>query len=215
MVWMNFDWFKWFAEQEAKKLDSTVKVIYGSAYAQLRGAHDTAMSEGREDQAFEEEDRDSYLGWLEEEFRSQRGALAAMTFALLARNIVDHLQYLLDWIGRRFPRTSKVSGGSQLERVNADFQSRFNIDLEALPHFATVLEIVLARNSSLHAEGIPTKDYLQLTEARLLDETGELNLHPDLLDLLIEELKQFTIAVGTAMTSFCIEDSRRAADPTL
>ncbi|PSH02746.1 MAG: hypothetical protein CXZ00_15875 [Acidobacteria bacterium] len=197
MVQINFNWFRWFAEQEAKKLDTTIKPIFHSAYKQLSDANVIAARDAREAAELAEPDRSKYLDWLAEEWREQRGALAAMTFALLWRAVKAHLKSIVNCLGCRFPLQSPLTG-SELDKLVAEYRSRFGVRLEELPHFATVREIVLARNSSLHNEGQPSADYINQTEHRCLDEVGHLNLTPELLEGLVEELKQFTAALARA-----------------
>jgi hypothetical protein len=200
MVRVSFDQFLWLAEQEAKKLDSTAKPIYHSAHEQLFDAYITSTKAANETTDLHEPDRSIYLDWLAEEYRQQRVALAAMTFAALARTVVLHLKSLLNWVGGQFPIQFPVQGSSELDRIIAEYQSRFRITLEELPHFATVREVVLARNSALHGEGQPSDHYIKRTEARCLDDSGDLNFTPELLDTFVEELKLFIAEVGKRMS---------------
>ena len=39
MTWINFNWFKWNAEQQGNSLDKTVKTIYEVAYKQFEQSY--------------------------------------------------------------------------------------------------------------------------------------------------------------------------------
>ncbi len=197
MVRVNFDQFLWLAEQEAKKLDTTAKPIYCSAYKQLSDAYAIAAKGARETEGLDEPDRSYYLDWLKEEYQQQRVALAAMTFALLERAIRLYLRSMLSWVGNG-SRDGPLP--ENLRNIVAEYHRRLGISVETLHHFATVREVVLARNSALHTEGQPSKDYMQQTERRFLDELGDLNLAPELLETLVEELKQFVTELGQEMS---------------
>ena len=199
MVWLNFDWFNWNAEQGCRHLDGTVKAIYDRAYEQFQRSYADDLKGAEALDEVEDADRGSYEDSLKEEFREQRAALATMTFSLLAKSMTLHMKQLTQWLGKRFPLNSEVAGKSELDRFVSEYQVRFGIDLEKLPYFATVREVVLARNSILHNEGQPTKDYMDQTEARFLDEVRQINLTSELLGTAITELKEFLAALGRAL----------------
>ena len=198
MVWLNFDWFNYNAQQQCKSLDEIVKPIYDGAYAQFERAYVEDPKGASALDEVEDADRDSYEDFLREEFREQRAALATMTFSLLAKSVTLHLKQMTKWLDRRFPQQSEAAGKSELDRLVSEYRSRFGIDIEKLPRFATVREVVLARNSILHNDGQPTTDYLEQTEARFLDEVRQVNLTTELLGMAISELREFLTALGEA-----------------
>jgi hypothetical protein len=203
MVQLNFNVLLWDAEQECEKLDRTAKPIYYSAYRQLSSNHANAANAARDNGQLEEPDRSYYLDWLAEEYREQCTALAAMTFALLWRAIKFHLELMTKVLGNRFPTQHPPKGKSELDRLVNEYHCRFGVRLEDLPYFATVREVVLARNNTLHPSNGPTKDYKEQTENRCLDHFGGLNLTPDLLQVLVEELKQFIRGLGSELSRVC------------
>lgn len=209
MVWLNFDWFNYNAQQQCKSLDEIVKPIYDGAYGQFERALSEDLKGADALDEVEDADRGSYEDFLREEFREQRAALATMTFSLLAKSVTLHLKEMTRWLDKRFPRQSEVGGKSELDRLASEYRSRFEIDIEMLPHFSTLREVVLARNSILHNEGQPTNDYLEQTEARFLDEAHEINLTPELLGTAISELKEFLAALGVAFKEMA--EAREAA----
>ena len=198
MAWINFDWFQWDAEQRGKGLDTTVKAIYDVAYKQFEKAHSDDLK-GAESPDLDENDRGNYIDFLNEEFRGQRAALALMTLSLLTKSMVLHLKQITNGLNQQFPAHGKVEGKSELERIISEYQQRFGVPLESLAHFATVREVVLARNSLFHGDGSPSKDYLEKTEARFLDQSGEINLTSELVNTTIGELKEFLLALSLAL----------------
>jgi hypothetical protein len=200
MVRINFDQFIWLAEQEAKKLDTTTKLIYYSAHKQLSDAYSIAATHARETEELDEPDRSYYIDLLAEEYREQRAALAAMTLALLWRTVKFYLDSMVAWLENRFPPQFSPTGKSELDRTVDEYRSRFGVELEGLSHFATVREVVLARNSALHNGGQPIHDYMDRTERHCLDQGGHLNLTPELLETLVGELKQFITELGREMS---------------
>jgi hypothetical protein len=204
MVRLNFNVILWEAEQAGEKLDKTAKPIYYSAYRQLYDSYAIAAKAARENGHLDESDRSYYLDWLAEEYREQCAALAAMTFALLWRAIRFHLESMKNLLGKRFTPQYSPAGKSELERFVNEFQSRFGVRLEGLCHFATVREVVLARNSTLHSSDGPSKDYKEQTRNRCVGQFGELNLTPELLEMLVEELKQFIRELGAEMSRVMI-----------
>jgi hypothetical protein len=209
MVWLNFDWFKYSAQQQCKSLDEIVKPIYTAAYAQFEQAYAEDMKRAGALDEVEEVDRGSYENSLREEFREQRAALATMALSLLAKSVTNHLRQTTRWLDKRFPPKSEVTGKSELDRLVSEYRSRFTIDLEKLTRFRTVREVVLARNSILHNDGQPTKDYLEQTEVRFLDEAKEINLTSETLGIAIYELKEFVSALGQAFREMA--EAREAA----
>jgi hypothetical protein len=205
MTWINFDWFQWDAEQRGKGLDTTVKAIYDVAHQQFEKAHSDDLK-GAESPDLDENDRGNYIDFLNEEFRGQRAALALMTLSLLTKSMVLHFKQITNGLNKQFPASGEVKGKSELERIVSEYQQRFGISLENLAHFATVREIVLARNSVFHGDGSPSKDYMEKTNARFLDEVGQINLTSELLNTSIAELKEFLLALSVAL-----KDAYRAA----
>jgi len=197
MVRIRFDYFLWLAEQQAKKLDTTARPIYFSAYKQLADAYGIAAKDARETEELDETDRSYQLNWLKEEYQQQRVALAAMTFALLERTVNLHMRSMLGLVGNRFRHAPPPE---KLHKIIVEYQSQFGIRVKGLLHYDTVREVVLARNGALHTEGLPSADYMQQTEKRCLDELGYLNLTPELLDTFVEELKQFVTELGQEMS---------------
>lgn len=200
MVQLNFDVLLWDAEQECEKLDKTAKPIYHSAYRQLSDNYAIAAKAVSENGHIEEPDRSHYLDWLAEEYREQCAALAAMTFALLWTVVKFYLESLKRLLGNRYPSKSSPTGKSELDKLINEFHSRFGVRLNELTHFATVREVVLARNCTLHSSNGPSKDYKEQTTNRYVGQFGELNLTPELLETLIEELKQFIRGLGSEMS---------------
>jgi hypothetical protein len=197
MVRIDFDLVLWLSEQEAKKLDTTAKPIYYSAYNQLYDAYRIAVGNAKAAEGLDAADRSSYLDWLAQEYQQQRAALAAMTFALLARTVVQYLGSMLRLDRRHFRLQLPPEN---LDKLIAEYQSTLGISLEGLFHFATVREVVLARNSALHPGGKSIEDYMLKTEKRCLDEFGNINLTPELLEALVAELKQFVTELGREMS---------------
>lgn len=197
---LNFNVLVWDAEQEGNKLDRTVKPIYYSAYRQLTDNYAITARAAKEGGHLEEPDRSFYLDWLLEEYQEQCAALAAMTFALLWRAVKSYLESVKRLLGNRYPSQSKYEGKSDLDKLVNEFQSRFRVRLNELPCFATVREVVLARNCTLHPSNGTSEDYKKQTRNRCVGQFGELNLTPELMEMLVEELKQFIRALGSEMS---------------
>jgi hypothetical protein len=197
MVPIKFDYFLWSAGQQVKKLETTARPIYHSAYKQLADAYGIAVKDARETEDLDEPDRSYHINWLKEEYQQQRVALAAMTFALLERTVNLYMRSMLSLVGNR-SRLAPLP--EKLHKIIAEYQSRFGLSVKELLHYGTVQEVVLARNCALHTEGRPSGDYLQQTRKRWLDEFGYLNLTPEWLDTLIEELKHFVTELGREMS---------------
>jgi hypothetical protein len=199
MTWINFNWFKWNAEQQGNSLDKTVKGIYEVAYKQFEKSY-TDDLKGADESGLEAQDRHNYKDFLHEEFRDQRAALALMTLSVLAKSLVLQLKQTAHGLNRNFPRQGDFKGKSELDRLAAEYQQRFGIVLDELAHFGTVREVVLARNSIFHGAGSPSGDYLEQTKARFLDEAMAINLTPELVDTIVTELKEFYVALAAALT---------------
>ena len=129
-----------------------------------------------------------------------------MTLSLLTKSMVLHFKQITNGLNKQIAARGEVKGKSELERIVSEYQQRFGISLENLAHFATVREIVLARNSVFHGDGSPSKDYMEKTNARFLDEVGQINLTSELLNTSIAELKEFLLALSVAL-----KDAYRAA----
>lgn len=208
MVWLNFNWLTWNSEQFGRRLDDIVRPVYASGLERftaecLRSKAELSSAEASLDQ----QELSSYLDWVDEEFRQRCVALSAMVLSLLARDLTSYLDELLRTMGRQFTTDQTFRQRSRLLRQVAEYHARFAIDLEAGTHFETVREIVLARNDALHRDSVPQPDYLGLTSRRLVDEAGELNLTPELLDRLIAESKIFASWIAGQLSALSVSEN--------
>jgi hypothetical protein len=96
-------------------------------------------------------------------------------------------------------KQERYAGSSELQRRVTEYKERFGVDLEKIEYFAAVREVELARDSCVHREGVPENDYLNKTAKRLLDEHGNINITPKLLDTFIAELSGFADALSKVM----------------
>jgi hypothetical protein len=217
MSWINFDWLKWHADQFGQRLDETILPIYRNAFKLFSDERDKHKTEAHAPDTpaaqLDEGELWSYLGWLDEEFRARRVALAMMIFALLAREIESFLDEFLRAVGREFPTDEKFGGKSKLLKRRAEYQARFGFDIQKGAGFDTVREIVLARNDAVHFESVPQKDYLAQTETRFLDEAGQLSLTPELLIQVSGELKVFVFWLAETLTDR-VKRQRQASSPS-
>ena len=217
MSWINFDWLKWHADQFGQRLDETILPIYRNAFKLFSDERDKHKTEAHAPDTpaarLDEGELWSYLGWLDEEFRARRVALAMMIFALLAREIESFLDEFLRAVGREFPTDEKFGGKSKLLKRCAEYQARFGFDIQKGAGFDTVREIVLARNDAVHFESVPQKDYLAQTETRFLDEAGQLSLTPELLIQVSGELKVFVFWLAETLTDR-VKRQRQAPSPS-
>jgi hypothetical protein len=115
--------------------------------------------------------------------------------------MTSHLSGILIFIGKSFPLQRHIKGKSKFLKQIDEFDARFGINLCSGIGFAGVREIILARNDAIHSENRPTKDYLDQTQQRFLDEAGELNLSPELLVQVTNELKEFCVWLANVLTT--------------
>jgi hypothetical protein len=207
MTW-NLDWLDFELGQYQDSLHHRVGAAYQAAYKVLEDAFQTAKKKLEQDLKNEKDDEQREWGgqlisYEDERWLEQQEALAAMALALLStltKSFLDEQKGRN--LNKSHPLDPKGYGGkgkSQLLKQIDEYNARFGVNLEKLEHFETVREVELARNSCLHNEGIPTEDYLKLTQKRLLDENRNINVTPKQLDSLIGELCRFADSLSKTM----------------
>lgn len=174
----------WFFDHESEhfigRLDKLVIEIHKLATEQLRAVYATESEAASKD--LDPDDLASYESFLEGEHRDQQRALSTMALTMLAslvESFLDEARTRLDQT--TFPAANNYPGRSKLLKRVSEFKERFQIDLEAIPGFEMVQEVVLARNSCVHQEGHPSDDYLKQTRHRFLEE-------PDFFQMLMSGL---------------------------
>jgi hypothetical protein len=197
MPW-NVDWIALEADIFGRTLDGTVISIYSAAYEVLANAFekqreglkgwsesDTGISEGQ------------YEDYITEEYMIQVRALTTMTFTLMEAQFHGFLKANGAFLARYFP-TDKEQYGSKswLLRIIAEYRERYGIDMQGLPGFETCREVVLARNSCVHAECEPNDDYMEQTDRRFLGDDGLLFLNQETLTHATDSLKRFASALA-------------------
>ena len=197
MVWIDFDWLKYEAEQFQGSLNHRIREAHRAAYAVLRKAHEEATEELQAElnSATDDESREltsQVIDYEELRWIWQTEALAAMALTLLASRTESFLNEHWHRFDKTHPPDSERSKrGSKLLKMVRKYRTRFNVDLETICGFETVREVVLARNCCVHNGNSPDKDYkTQSTTKRLLSTTGNINLTPEDLDIIIGELSE-------------------------
>jgi hypothetical protein len=194
----KYDWIGLEAETFGLKLDRTVIRIYSAAYGALTSTFEK-QREGLED--WSESDsgvsEGQYEDYITEEYMIQVRALTTMTFTLMETQLQGFLRANGAFLARHFPRDKEQYGSkSWLLRAIAEYRERYGIEIEALSGFATCREVVLARNSCVHAECEPKDDYMQQTDRRFLGNDGLLFLNQETLMFATENLKSFASALA-------------------
>ena len=198
MVLLNFNWFKWNAEQFASRLDETILPIHYVVFQMLIEQKFKFEADARtSENPLDDSDMQSYLDWLNEEFRVRRCALATMIFTLIAREITLHIDTVTAALNRAFPSTTPPS--RKFPKQVAEYKARFAIDMTRGPYFQSLQEIILARNDAIHAENA-AKEYLTQTNRRLIDEAGQVTLTPELLQQIATETKAFVNWLADVVT---------------
>jgi hypothetical protein len=196
MSWENFDWLDFEFGEYKELLNHRVREAYLAAYAVLERAYQEGKEklEQERKKATTEEDYSltgQIIDYEESRWVEQTEALAAMALALLASLTRAFLDEQKRRMNKTHPPDPKGYMGKGLVKQVTEYKARFNIDLEKIEAFETVREVELARNCCLHNGGASTKDYETQTKQRLLDDMVNINLTPEQLDLLINELGQF------------------------
>jgi hypothetical protein len=205
MTW-HFDWPDFELNDYQDSLHHRVQQAYAAAFRVLEEAYQKARKKLDEDLKASKDEEDFSLNsqiidyedyrWIE-----QQEALAAMALTLLASRTKS---FLNEQKGRNldkaFPRKKgRYAGSSELQRRITEYKERFGVDLEKIECFETVREVEVARDCCVHQEGIPTDDYLNKTQKRLLDERDNISITPKQLDTFIKELSRFGDALNKVM----------------
>jgi hypothetical protein len=165
MPW-NVDWIALDANIFGQTLDGTVIAIHSAAYQALTSAlekqreglkdwseSDTGISEGQ------------YEDYITEGYMIQVGALTTVSLTLMESQFHSFLKANTAFLERHFPRRKEPCGRkSWLLWTIAEYRERYGIEIEGLPGFETCREVVLARNSCVHAECEPNDDYMKQTD---------------------------------------------------
>jgi hypothetical protein len=212
---VKIDWFfEHKSEHFVGRLEKLVVEIHRLATEQLSAVYAAESEDAAKDLG--DNDLPSYEKFLEGEHRDQRRALSTMALTMLAsllESFLDEARTRLDTVA--FPTAKKYPGKSELLRRVNEFKARFQIDLKRLPGFDMVQEVVLARNSSVHRNAHPSKDYLRKTKRRFLEELDMFQiLTPKLKDedrficcdvktlkQAVEEVSKFAVALHAALNS--------------
>jgi hypothetical protein len=205
------DWLDFELGEHKDWFHNRAREPYLAAYSILEKEHLSSRNdlESKISSSIDEEDArlsQDIINYEESRWTEQREALAGMALALLGSVTKSFLDLQKQRTDKTHPANpAGYSGKSELHRLVSEFKSRFGVDLGQLPYFATVREVALARNCCLHNEGALTHDY-RSTEQRLV-EGNKINLTPETLDMLIEELSAFGDSLNQKM-----REIRRQAD---
>jgi len=197
MTWQKFDWLFHEATLFREDLQGAAR-IHSAAYETLTRAHDDHLKQLESDRstfAGDPQDLAQYKDWLEYERAEQTDALAAMYLSLVASMLEGFLDRAKKPLDRVHPASSNYQGASKLAKRISEYRQRFGIELESLPQFATVREIILARNACVHNDSAPTEDYNAQTRRRYVDQRGKINLTPDQIEQSAAELAEFAEAL--------------------
>jgi hypothetical protein len=205
MTW-HVDWPDFELNDYQDSLHHRVQEAYKAAFRVLEEAYQKARKKLEEDLKKSKDEEDFSLNsqiidyedyrWIE-----QQEALAAMALTLLASLTKS---FLNEQKGRNLdkthpPKQGRYAGSSELQRRITEYKERFGVDLEKTECFETVREVELARDCCVHQEGVPTDDYLNRTQKRLLNERENISITPKQLDSVIEELSRFSEALNKVM----------------
>jgi hypothetical protein len=208
MSW-DSDWLDFEVRLYQESLRRRVRAAYHAAQEVLENEYRRGK-EKLEQSLKQQRDEEDDLNWglhknlvyEDESWLEQREALAAMALTLLASLTKSFLDERKGHLNKTHPPDLKGYGGkgvSQLVKQVREYKARFNVDLEKLDFFETVREIELARNACVHKEGLPTEDYRTQTKMRLSNGLDNINLTPNLLDSLIDELSRFADSLGKGL----------------
>lgn len=197
MGWDNIDLFFLESTIFKERLCTSVERIHGSALGQLNSVyadvskdlHRKATCEGWSDEGIAQ-----YDDYLEYEKLEQVRAIATMALAMIGALIEALLKHARTHLDKSHPRTKGHYGktrDSYLIQLVEEYRERFGINLCEIKGFKTAQQIVLARNSCLHNDCVPTRDYLTQTDTRLLDAECKIDLKPAQLRQFIEEISEF------------------------
>jgi hypothetical protein len=194
----KYDWIVLEADTFGQTLERTVIAIYSAAYEALTSSLEK-QREGLE--GWSESDtgvsKGQYEDYITEEWMIQVRALATMTFTLMETQLQGFLKANGAFLARHFPKDKEQYGNkSWLLRVIAEYRERYGIDIEGLPGFEPCREVVLARNSCVHAECVPKDDYMRQTARRFVGDDGLLVLSQETLIHATDNLKIFASALA-------------------
>lgn len=194
MPWDDVNLFQLEAKFFKDSLVSLVEKIYNSAIQELDAFYAKAFADL---QAAATRDQAPDWAWyykcaLESEKEEQVRALATMALAMLGALMESFLNQAKARMYRTHPPTKKrYPGKSKLHRQIAEYKERFGIDTTTINGFAAVQQVILARNSCLHKNCVPEKDYLEQTDGKLLDDDKKINLTPEQLRQFVVEISEF------------------------
>jgi hypothetical protein len=209
MTWLNFDLFRFEWQMFEDSLNHRVREAYLAAYSVLEKAYGERQEELYKELNTITEDPDGeyralttqVINYEKSRWMEQRKALAAMAIALLASQTKTFLdEQKIRWHKTHPADPKGYAGKSELLKLVTEYRARFDIDLEKIGGFDTVLEVALARNCCLHKGGLPDEDYTTKTKQRFLDDNGEISLKLEQLDSIIGELSQFGKSLNALMS---------------
>lgn len=197
---LRLDWLAFECVEFEAELDELLVTLYKSASEKLREVNSVLLKRADEEiarSASEVEHDDAWLAkeWEAQQARERERILGGLTTAYLVAVFMARLRSLKQHFDKTHPPAPPYIGGSELDRLVSEYSQRFRVDLEKSPtEFSHFRELVLARNSFLHNEGVPSKDYFpKFPKPKYVDEEGKIWFSAEHFRETVETSKRYLV----------------------
>lgn len=156
MGWHNLDWLKVEMDVFLDEL-KTINEVYGRMSAQFEDAYKKHEAEAKN--SADARDAIDRLNWYVDVRQTEQQMLTAMILAAASRSVEDLLRRYLTYFfkNHEFPKSRHGSDfGTMLPMFD-----QIGVKLADQQEFEIIREMRLARNSCIHYNNVPSKDYLR------------------------------------------------------
>jgi len=178
MAWKDFNLFDFEREGFSHTFDEIVLPIldaseqrFNQREQEIDSEYDAALLE--ESNEAERRDARGWAAYKQTMLDEQREVIGAALLNVLCLAMKDSLESMSRYFKASHPAEDKYPGKSWLDKKQAEFKGRFQIDFQDAKEFSRVRELVLARNASVHQNEGTLNEYREkVSEPRFLSDDG-------------------------------------------
>lgn len=202
MSWQNIDFLAFEAVEFEMDVDAVIVRLLETTREKIAELWENRQEELGKQIAEAKTEVDEATTWADRDYEEwmhiQRNqALGSLALDLLASRLKTSLRDATRFFSSSHPAKNKYRGDGWLDKVRNEYKDRFNIDFEKLTAFASVRELVLARNAGIHREnGDIVSEYRKKVACpQFLNADAQFSVELDEFKNFSAEIKRFVKSV--------------------
>ncbi len=198
MAWIDFDWLDFERDEFKGSVRTVIVEVFEKGIERLEHLwkeQNQKLTEEAE-QAKGEEDRDiawHLVSWEEYLHQQRQQALGSLALDWLMSSLHGRLNELKKYFDKSHPAAPPYKGDGWLSKMRQEYLSRFGIDFSRSERFATMEELVLARNAGIHRDnpGVIAEYRKKVREPGFIDSNGEFEVTRGKFQQVVSDAEDF------------------------